>query len=238
MARAYTRSIIVAVPMPAPMHSVTNAVFLSVRSSSSKTVPRIIAPVAPKGCPMAIAPPQTFIFVVGNIEGLHIAQYHTGESFVEFEEIDVVNCHLGTLEQFVGHIHRAGQHQSRVGADIGESTNFRPWVSPIDLPPRLEPIRIAAAPSTIPDELPAWCTWLTLSTSGWAWVATASNPPISPIITKDALSEARDCMLVSGRICSSWSRMVSPLMSFTATTELLNRPSAHDLAERFWLSTE
>ena len=45
----YTRSMIVAVPMPPPMHRVTSAVDLPVRSSSSSTVPRIIAPVAPSG---------------------------------------------------------------------------------------------------------------------------------------------------------------------------------------------
>ena len=37
------------VPMPAPMHKVTRAVDLPRRSNSSRTVPRIIAPVAPSG---------------------------------------------------------------------------------------------------------------------------------------------------------------------------------------------
>src|SRR5215217_1691707 len=46
---SYTRSIIVAVPIPAPMHSVTSAVLRLRRSSSSSTVPKIIAPVAPSG---------------------------------------------------------------------------------------------------------------------------------------------------------------------------------------------
>ena len=41
---------IVAMPMPPPMHSVDKAVVLFERSSSSSTVPRIIAPVAPNGC--------------------------------------------------------------------------------------------------------------------------------------------------------------------------------------------
>ena len=45
----HTRSIIVAVPMPAPMHKVMSAVFRSRRSSSSSTVPKIMAPVAPSG---------------------------------------------------------------------------------------------------------------------------------------------------------------------------------------------
>src|SRR5476649_1764009 len=57
-----TRSMIVAVPMPAPMQSVTSPVERSRRSISSKSVPRIIAPVAPSGWPMAMAPPLTFTF--------------------------------------------------------------------------------------------------------------------------------------------------------------------------------
>src|SRR5262249_6415388 len=58
-ARCQTRSMIVAVPMPPPMHNVMRAAPLPVRSSSSSTVPRIIAPVAPSGWPIAMAPPLT-----------------------------------------------------------------------------------------------------------------------------------------------------------------------------------
>src|SRR5882724_11543637 len=57
----HTRSMIVAVPIPTPMHNVTSAVERLRRSSSSSTVPRIIAPVAPSGWPMAMAPPLTLI---------------------------------------------------------------------------------------------------------------------------------------------------------------------------------
>src|SRR6185369_4062402 len=63
--RHQTRSIMVAVPMPTPMQSVTSAVSLSRRSSSSTTVPKIIAPVAPSGWPMAMAPPHTLSFSSG-----------------------------------------------------------------------------------------------------------------------------------------------------------------------------
>ena len=51
----------VAVPMPPPTHNVASAVDLFVLSNSSRTVPSIIAPVAPRGCPIAIAPPLTLI---------------------------------------------------------------------------------------------------------------------------------------------------------------------------------
>src|SRR5690606_3245613 len=49
--RPQTLSMMVAVPMPAPMQSVTSAVLRSRRSSSSSTVPKIMAPVAPNGWP-------------------------------------------------------------------------------------------------------------------------------------------------------------------------------------------
>ena len=55
-----TRSRIVAMPIPPPMQSVTRAVDLLVRSSSSIAVPMRQAPVAPRGWPSAIAPPFTF----------------------------------------------------------------------------------------------------------------------------------------------------------------------------------
>src|SRR4029450_4945725 len=61
----HTRSMMVAVPIPAPMQSVTRAVCAPVRSSSSSTVPRIMAPVAPSGWPMAMAPPLTLILSRG-----------------------------------------------------------------------------------------------------------------------------------------------------------------------------
>ena len=49
MPARHTRSMIVVVPIPAPTHRVTSAVARLRRSSSSSTVPRIIAPVAPSG---------------------------------------------------------------------------------------------------------------------------------------------------------------------------------------------
>src|SRR5271154_2781938 len=55
----------VATPMPPPMHSVMSARRALRRSSSSTMVPAIIAPVAPSGCPIAMAPPLTLSFSSG-----------------------------------------------------------------------------------------------------------------------------------------------------------------------------
>jgi hypothetical protein len=51
----YTRSITVAAPIPDATQRVARPSSLSVLSSSSSNVPKIIVPVAPKGCPMAFA---------------------------------------------------------------------------------------------------------------------------------------------------------------------------------------
>src|SRR2546422_34854 len=47
------------------MHIVLRPTALSWRSSSSSSVPISMAPVAPSGCPSAIAPPLTFTFACG-----------------------------------------------------------------------------------------------------------------------------------------------------------------------------
>ena len=84
----------------------------------------------------------------------------------------------------------------------------------------------------MPDELPAWCTWLIRSTQWYFSSATASKPPCSPIAAKLGFSPARLSTDVSGRTCSSWSSTTSPLRSRTGTSERLNRPSAIALAAR------
>ena len=97
-----------------------------------------------------------------------------------------------------------------------------PYFSPISF----VPINIPADPSTMPDELPAVWTWLTASTSGYLCCIVASKPAISPIIANDGSSEPSDCIVASGLICSSWSRIVSPFISVTGTTEFLKRLSS------------
>ena len=68
-----------------------------------------------------------------------------------------------------------------------------------------------AAPSTMPEELPAWWTWLIFSTSGYFCSATALKPGIiSPCILNEGSSEASDCIVVCGRMCSSWSSSSTP----------------------------
>ena len=79
-----------------------------------------MAPVAPSGWPMAMAPPLTLILSMRDVERLHVAQHHRGERLVELEQVDVVERHAGLLQHLLGHVDRTGQHDRRLGADIGE----------------------------------------------------------------------------------------------------------------------
>ena len=64
---------------------------------------------------------------------------------------------------------------------------FRPWRTPKSR----EPISTAAAPSTMPEELPAWWTWLIRSRWGYFRIATASKPGmVSPMSLNDGLQRA------------------------------------------------
>ena len=60
MPRSYTRSTIAAIPIPIPVGIHKSPTFLSFISKASIREASNIPPVAPKGCPSAIAPPLTF----------------------------------------------------------------------------------------------------------------------------------------------------------------------------------
>ena len=92
-----------------------------------------------------------------------------------------------------------------------------------------------AAPSTMPEELPAWWMCSIRSRCGYFIIATLSKPGMtSPIARNEASSAPSFCMSVSGRMYSSWARMVRPLRSVTGTTERANRPSSQAALARFW----
>ena len=91
-------------------------------------------------------------------------------------------------------------------------------VSPSEVPTSSVPIATTAAPSTIPEELPAWWTWSIRSTQWYFSSATESKPPSRPICANDGFSPARPSTEVSGRTVSSRSRTTSPLRSRTGTT--------------------
>ena len=116
----YTRSTIVAMPMPPPMHSVTRPVARSRRSSSSSTVPISIAPVAPSGWPSAIAPPLTFTFAGSIAEVAHRLERDGGEGLVDLPQVDVRTPHArlaSSALRLAGR--RRGEHDDRLGSRRG-----------------------------------------------------------------------------------------------------------------------
>ena len=76
-----------------------------------------------------------------------------------------------------------------------------------------------AAPSTMPEELPAWWTWSIRSTQWYFSSATSSKPASRPMSANDGLRPASPSTLVSGRTSSSWSSTTTPLRSFTGATD-------------------
>src|SRR5690606_4144983 len=66
--------------------------------------------------------------VVRNIERLHVAQHDRSEGFVELEQVDVRDLHVGFFKQLLGHVDRAGQHDGRFRTDIGEGADAGAWL--------------------------------------------------------------------------------------------------------------
>ena len=146
---------IVAVPMPAPTHSVTSAVASPRRSNSSSTVPRIIAPVAPSGCPIAIAPPFTFSrsgSMSSNCRNSSTTEANASFNSNRSMSLALMPARLSSLRvTFSGPVSMIdGSEPIEVNALI-----FARGFSPAASPASREPSRIAAAPSTMPEELPA-----------------------------------------------------------------------------------
>src|SRR5262249_5083279 len=237
LGHAHTRSMMVAVPMPAPMHSVTSAVSRLLRSSSSIAVPRIMAPVAPSGWPIAIAPPLTLTFLGSSLNACRKRSTSAAKASLTSIRSMFLSVILARLSTFS--VTSIGPVSISAGSEpmLAKARILARGLSPAARPASLLPTSTAAAPSTMPDELPAWCTCSTNSISGCACIATASKPPSSPICTNDGLSWASDCILVSGRMCSSRARIVRPFTSFTGITDRPKRPSFQALAARCWLST-
>ena len=109
-------------------------------------------------------------------------------------------------------------------------------VRPRSLPTCSLPMAMSAAPSTMPELLPAWWTWSICSTQWYFSSATESKPAWSPMPANDGFSLARPSTLDSGLMNSSTSSTVTPLTSLTGTIEPAKRPSAHALAAR-WLDS-
>src|SRR5262245_32160819 len=164
----YTLSMMVAVPMPAPMHSVTSAVPRSRRSSSSITVPRIMAPVAPSGWPIAIAPPFTLTFLSASLNACRKRSTTAANASLTSIRSMSLRFILARLSTFS--VTSTGPVSISAGSEpiLAKARILARGLSLAARPAARLPISTAAAPSTKPEELPAWCTCSTNSTSGCA----------------------------------------------------------------------
>src|SRR5450759_493908 len=153
-----TRSMIVAVPMPIPMQSVTSAVDRSRRSSSSSTVPRIMAPVAPSGWPMAMAPPLAFILSGGMSKDCMWSITNEAQAWLSSNRSTSPIAMPAFLSTFsvtgIGPVSMIAGSEPTLAKALMRARGFKPAA----LPAALLPISTAAAPSTMPEELPGVCT--------------------------------------------------------------------------------
>ena len=78
----YRREKEAAAPMPPPIHMVTSAHSARVRWSADRALQGSTAPVAPRGCPNAMAPPLGFTHTLSSpssqIHGMGLAYYGMG----------------------------------------------------------------------------------------------------------------------------------------------------------------
>ena len=58
-------------------------------------------------------------------ERLQEAQHHRGERLVDLDEINIGKLHAGGLQHLFGNVDRTGQHQRRIGTDIGKGAYAR-----------------------------------------------------------------------------------------------------------------
>src|SRR5207248_1514484 len=156
----HTRSMMVATPMPPPMQRVTSARRAWRRSSSSTTVPTSIAPVAPSGWPIAIAPPLTLTFSSGRRRSLiHLSTTEANASLSSHRSMSSgVSPAIFRTFSVAG----VGPVSMMVGSEptVAVATIRARGVSPNVLPICSEPSSTSAAPSTMPEEFPpVWtCT--------------------------------------------------------------------------------
>ena len=98
---------------------------------------------------------------------------------------------------------------------------FRPRLRP----PRFEPTSTAAAPSTMPEELPAWWTWLTRLDIGMRRDRDRVEAAHLAHLHEGGLELRRATACRSRAACARrWSRIVRPLTSFTGTTDFAKPP--------------
>src|SRR3984893_17097830 len=146
----YTRSMIVATPMPPPMHSVISARRALRRSSSSTMVPAIIAPVAPSGWPIAMAPPLTFSFSSGMSRSFW--NFSTTDAKASLSSNRSMSSTVRPARSSTLRVAGVGPVSMMTGSEplVAVATMRARGVNPCDWPALSLPTSTNAAPSTDP----------------------------------------------------------------------------------------
>ena len=184
------------------MQSVMSARRCPVRSNSCSAVASSIAPVAPSGWPSAIAPPFTFTFS----SGIPSSCATTSGTGANASLISKMSMSVILRSALASALRAAGMGPVSMSTGSEPATAME-TIRARGLSPRLrarpfEAITTAAAPSTIPELLPA-----------------CNTPPS----LKEGFSAARASTVVPGRGCSSRSKEC-PSGSFTGTISLVKKP--------------
>ena len=177
-------------------------------------MPRIIAPVAPSGWPIAIAPPLTLTLSCGDAEVLHEPHHHRRERLVHLEQVDVVDRQPGLASA----LRAAGA--GPVSMMVGSAPQTRGRDDPSARRQAVALADLLAADGTSGGAVD--------DARGVAGVVDVVDP-LDPVVLLERdrveaalLADAGEARLergeasrrsCSGRMNSSWSRMVRPLRS-------------------------
>ncbi len=186
---------------------------------------------------MAMAPPLTLTFSIGRSRSFtHLSTTAAKASLSSQRSMSSL---LSPATASAFSVAGVGPVSMIVGSEpVTAVATMRPrGARPASRPACSLPMSTMAAPSTMPEELPAVCTWLIFSTQWNFCRATASKPPMSPIAANDGGSAPRLSTVVLGRMCSSWSSTMAPLRSTTGTTDLVKRPPLQAAAASCWERT-
>ncbi|SHX20023.1 Uncharacterised protein [Mycobacteroides abscessus subsp. abscessus] len=134
------------------------------RSNSSTMVPVIMAPVAPSGWPIAMAPPLTLSFSSGMLRSFW--NFRTTEAKASLSSNRSMSSTVSPARSSTFLVAGVGPVSMMSGSlpEVAVATMRARGVRPCDLPASSEPISTRAAPSTMPELLPPVWTWLIFST--------------------------------------------------------------------------
>ena len=122
-----------AVPIPPPMHRLARPSLLPAFIISCSSVTIILFPLAPTGCPSAMAPPlglqraSISFFLVALLRQLvYDAQGLRGKRFVKLQDLHLAEFESAVFKRLQNRRHGTESHELRVYAALTYRDNFPP----------------------------------------------------------------------------------------------------------------